>query len=344
MRRLIVAPAWLGDVVMSHALIQFLAESSPMDTLDILLPKSCIELVQRMDEINQCHIDPCRHGELGLHKRYQVAKMLRQHSYDQAIILKNSLKSAIIPFLAGIKQRSSWLGEHRFGLINDIHPFTNDQCPLMVQRFLRLGVDDINQLPNHHDYYPKLNINTSNQTKCIHELQLNSTRPILALCPGAAYGPSKRWPIGHFTKLAQEKIAQGYQVWIFGSIEEQAEAKKLENTVGEHTHNLCGRTNIGDAIDLLALADVVVCNDSGLMHISAALARPLVAIYGATAEHFAPPLSPCGKRIYIQLDCRPCRQRECPYGHYRCLTDISVDAVHAAIDEALDTYQRKIKK
>ena len=344
MRRLIVAPAWLGDVVMSHALIQFLAKSYPNDTLDILLPKACVGLAQRMSEINQYHIDPCGHGKLRLAKRYQISNALRKQSYDQAIILKNSLKSALIPFFAGIKQRSSWLGEYRFGLINDIHAFTNKQCPLMVQRFLRLGVDKINNLPNYHDYYPKLNVNKNNRSQCIKQLQLDQSRPILALCPGAAYGPSKCWPIDHFIMLAEKKIKQGYQVWVFGTKQEQANAQMLKKTIGAHVHNLCGQTSITDAIDLLSLAEVAVCNDSGLMHIRAALAQPLIAIYGATDENFAPPLSPYSQRLYTNLQCRPCRQRKCRYNHYRCLTDIHVDTVDAAITKVLNKYKKDTQK
>lgn len=329
---LIVAPGWVGDVVMSQTLLKLLKMHSPEVAIDVLATHWALPILKCMPEVRNIHILPIQHGKLNLKQRLLVGKQLRQESYDQAILLPNSLKSALTPFWANIPKRTGWRGEMRFGLLNDIRHLDTKKLPLMIQRFAALGLPKNTLLPEKLPW-PKLSVNKEQCQLTLTQLNLKlESNPILAICPGAEYGPAKRWPAEHHAAVAKQKIAQGWAVWIIGSPKDQAIASEIQAALHQKAIDLTGRTNLGQAIDLLSSAQVVVSNDSGLMHISAALEKPLIAIYGSSDPRFTPPLANQKQILSLNLPCSPCFQRTCPLEHLKCLKDLAPLQVLNAIE------------
>jgi heptosyltransferase-2 len=289
-----------------------------------------------MPEVDNTIEMPLGHGKIALGVRYRLGKFLSKHHYDQAIVLPNSFKSALIPAFASIPLRTGWRGEMRYGLLNDIRLLDDKRYPLMVQRYLALGYPAHTPLPENFPH-PQLVIDPSKQPQLLTKFALQRSRPILILCPGAEYGPAKRWPENYYAEIAAEKIRAGWQVWLLGSAKDQLVAETIRNFLDEneqtHCYNLAGSTQLDEAIGLIAMADAVVTNDSGLMHIAAALARPLVVIYGASSPAFTPPLAKQVKIVSIPVDCGPCFKRECPLQHHRCLRDLPPKQVLTALHE-----------
>ena len=318
---LIIGPAWIGDMVMAQTLFKLLKQRLPNIIIHVLAPAWTCPLLQRMPEIDQIISAPFKHGELSLGKRYKLAKSLRDENYTQAIVLPNSFKSALIPYWAKIPRRTGWRGEMRYGLLNDIRILDKTKLPLMIQRFVALGVDKAEPLPEKISW-PELQIQHIDPPP---DYKLEDK--ILALCPGAEYGPAKRWPAKHFATVAKAKLAEGWQIWIFGGNKDQAIASEIQQLIDDAGIDLTGKTSLLQAIDLLALATVVVSNDTGLMHIAAALQRPLIVIYGSSSPQFTPPLSNNVTILSLNLSCSPCFKRICPQQHCRCLQDLKPEMV-----------------
>jgi heptosyltransferase-2 len=328
---LVIGPSWVGDMVMAQSLFITLKQQHPLCQIDVLAPAWSLPLLQRMPEVRQAIAMPLGHGQLGLSARYQLGKQLKSHAYDQAILLPNSWKSALIPFFAAIPLRTGFLGEMRWGLLNDARHLDKQRLTMTVQRFVALGLPE--NAPQPPSYaFPKLSISAEQQQTVIDKFQINLERKILALCPGAEYGPAKRWPIEHFANLAQQKQQQGWQVWLLGSDKDKAVAEQINRLSGEVCENFAGNTSLAEAVDLLSLVDVVVSNDSGLMHVAAALDKKLIALYGSSDPNFTPPLHADAKIVNLNLPCSPCFKRECPLGHTECLAKIEPASVMAAID------------
>lgn len=331
---LIVGPAWIGDMVMAQTLFKYIKSKDPNSQIDVLAPSWTLPLVERMPEVNSGIVFPLKHGELNLKVRYQIGKTLRKKNYHQAIVLPGSFKSAFTPWCAAIPQRTGWLGEWRLGLLNDIRSLDKTALPLMIQRFVALGTDKKQAIPASLEaYYPRLTTNTDLKNQTLAKLKINSEKPILALCPGAEYGPAKRWPVEYFSQIAQAKIKEGWQVLIFGSAKEFDLAQSIIALTGADCHNLCGKTTLLEALDLLALTKVVVSNDSGLMHMAAALDRPLVVIYGSSSPKFTPPLA---KKVAIaskELECSPCFKRTCPLEHFNCMKQLTPQIILSKINQ-----------
>ncbi len=330
---LVVGPSWVGDMVMAHSLFQRLAERSPKPRIHVLAPGWTRPLLERMPEVAGSVEMPLGHGSLGLGQRRRLGHELRAQAFDQAIVLPNSLKSALVPWWAKIPQRSGWRGEYRYGLLNDLRPLDKQALPMTVQRFLALAEPPGNipdSIPE-----PRLHVDQAQADQAMQALGLEKQhgRPVLALCPGAEYGPAKQWPTEHFARLSKERHAAGWDVWLFGSAKDQPVCAAINTASGGACRDLAGRTSLGQAIDLLAQADAVVSNDSGLMHVAAAVQSPLVALYGSSDPSHTPPLGKRKRILYLNLDCSPCFKRDCPLGHTRCLQDIGVGQVQQAIDE-----------
>lgn len=327
-RILIVGPAWVGDMMMAQSLFKVLKQNSSQIEIDVLAAKSQRPLLERMPEVQQVIELPIQHGELKMGVRYAIAKKLRQ-TYDQAIVLPNSWKSALIPFLAKIPKRTGFVGECRFGLLNDIRFLSKTQLPKMVLRYASLGYSKESAQKINPTFFleslplPKLKSDPNQIEKIKMKFNLqDSSTPILALCPGAEFGPSKRWPEEYYAEIALAKIKAGWQVWLFGSEKEKAGNDKIQQLTKAQCADFTGKTNLGEAIDLLSLAHCVVSNDSGLMHIAAALEKPLVAIYGSTDPNFTPPLSAKGEIMRLNLSCSPCFKRTCPLVHHQCMRQL----------------------
>jgi heptosyltransferase-2 len=328
-KALIVAPSWIGDTIMAQPLFVRLHARHPDLQLDALAPSWVAPVLQRMDEIREVVDSPFGHGQLSLQKRWRLARELAGRNYDAVYVLPNSLKSALLPFMAGIPKRIGFTGESRVGLINVRHTLDKAALPLMVERFAQLAETPGAPLPRPVSH-PKIRSTAADQARTLAELGLERPPRIAAFCPGAEYGPAKRWPARHFATLAQQLAAAGYAIWLFGSPKDHAVAEEIAQLAPGLCRNLCGATSLGQAVDLLALTDLVVCNDSGLMHVAAALDRPLVTLYGSSSPGFTPPLSNQADILSLELDCSPCFKRECPLGHLDCLNKLLPEQVFAA--------------
>ena len=325
---LLVGPSWVGDMVMTQVLFQLLKEQKPDCELHVLAPAWTEALLSRMPVVAKTIKMPFSHGELRLLQRYQFAKILRSERYDQTIILPNSLKSALIPFFAHIPLRTGWLGEYRFGLLNDIRYLNKALHPQMAQRFAALAFSNHAALPVHLPK-PQLSIDNHSVESALqkHQLQLSAKKPVIALCPGAEFGPSKCWPTEYFAIVANQKIAEGFSVWILGSANDQAIAATIQQQTHSRCENLVGKTTLAEAVDLLSLVQTAVTNDSGLMHIAAAVGCKVVAIYGSTSPDFTPPLTDKAIILKTELDCQPCFQRTCPLQHHHCMKQLLPEKV-----------------
>ena len=330
-RILIVAPAWVGDAIMAQPLYARIKARHPDALIDVLAPAWTRPLHARMAEINDLIDAPFTHGELKLRERWALARQIKARGYQQAIVLPNSLKSALVPFLAGIPQRTGWLGEMRYGLLNDARELDPILLPQMAQRFYALGADAGVPLTEAMPF-PVLTINTDARDATVRKLGLSLDTPIVAICPGAEYGPAKRWPAVHAAALANRLIAEGQQVWLLGSNKDQEICHEIRQ-LAPQVLDLAGKTSLAEAIDLMSLASSVVCNDSGLMHVAAALQRPLVAVFGSSSPSFTPPLAIKAKIVTLDLECSPCFARVCPLGHMNCLNQLDADLVYTALNK-----------
>ena len=337
MRILVIGPSWVGDMVMSHSLYRAIKQLHPDAQLDVMAPDWCRPMLTRMPEVDNTIRMPLGHGELNVPVRWRLGRELAG-TYDWAITQPNSLKSALIPLFAGIKKRTGWKGESRYGLLNDLRSNKTD-FPLMVDRYRALAwpksqVSQASDLPAL--LRPQLQFDEENRNQALLNNKLNQDRPILALCPGAEFGPAKRWPEEHYAAVAKALINKGWQVWLFGSAKDKPVAaeiiKRLPQSLQQHGHNLAGDTSLGEAIDLMSLAAAVVSNDSGLMHIAAALGRPLAAVYGSSSPLYTPPLCDKVAILHTDIPCRPCFKRTCPLNHLECLTKLMPEQIISSID------------
>ncbi|MFC2506674.1 MAG: lipopolysaccharide heptosyltransferase II [Kingella sp. (in: b-proteobacteria)] len=323
---LIISPSWIGDCVMTQPLFRRLRELNPNCTIDVFAPKWSRAVFERMPEVNEILDNPFGHGALRLRERWNIGRMLGQRGYDQVIVLPGSLKAGLIALATGIKKRTGYVGESRYLLLNDIRQLDKNALPLMVDRYTALAHDSQAAF-NGQSSQPSFTIQAALQQAALEKHQLNRDRPIVAFCPGAEYGSAKRWLPEHFAATAQYYAQEGYQIWLFGSQKDFDIAENIVQLSDDLCVNLCGKTSLAEAIDLLSLADLVVCNDSGLMHVAAAVGCELMAVYGSSSPEHTPPLSDKAKIATLNLDCSPCFKRECPLGHTNCLKDLLPERV-----------------
>lgn len=336
-RILVVGPSWVGDMMMAQALFILLKQNSPDCCIDVLAPEWSLPLIAHMPEVSDSIASPFKHGEASLRQRYLLGKSLRGRNYKQAIILPNSLKSALVPYWARISRRTGFIGEMRYGLVNDARKLDRAALPKTVMRFASLALPadqplDIN-IP-----LPHLETDEQSRSCSLNALNITTTTAqVLALCPGAEYGPAKQWPATHFAKLANDYLDRGWEVWLLGSEKDDSVCAEINAETENRCQNLAGKTELGQVIDLMSCASAIVSNDSGLMHIAAALDKPLVAIYGSSDPGFTPPLSNKAKILSLSLSCSPCFKRQCPLGHLDCLNKLEPGLVMNAIDCLLES-------
>jgi heptosyltransferase-2 len=309
-RILIVAPNWIGDALMAQPLLARLREKNPGVEIDVLAPGWVAPVVRRMAEVDDVIAVPFRHKALQLGNRWKTARDLKARGYGEAIVLPNSWKSALLPFFAGIPVRTGYVGEFRYGLLNNIHRSAAAAMPLHYAVLSEPPGTRLKEpLPE-----PRLPVEAQEIDAARRRFGLHG--PYGVFCPGAEYGPAKRWP--YFPELSRRLRSQTV---ILGSANDREAA---EGILGR---NLVGETKLDEAIALIAGADYVVTNDSGLMHVAAALGRPLVALFGSSSPKHTPPLSPAARVIWLGVECSPCFERECPLGHFRCMREMTVETV-----------------
>jgi heptosyltransferase-2 len=333
MNILVVGPSWVGDTVISQVLLQLLKQQHPSAQIDYLAPPWTLPLLKRMPEVRQGILNPFGHGALQLGARRRLGLDLRAGQYDQALVLPNSWKSALPPWFAGIPLRTGFRGEARWGLLNDLRTLDPQALPQMADRFAALALPADTPLPAPLPR-PSLHSTSEHQQQLLTRLGIDPSKPAIAFCPGAEYGPAKRWPERHFATLARLLATRGYAIWLVGSPKDHAVAQTISNDAAGLCTNLCGKTDIAEATDLLAAARLVVTNDSGLMHVAAAVGRPVVALYGSSSPLFTPPLSADARIVTLNIECSPCFKRTCPLGHLKCLNDLSPERVFTEIDFA----------
>ena len=312
-RCLVVGPSWVGDMVMAQSLFMALKHRFPDLQIDVLAPAWSKPILAAMPEVRAAIEMPLQHGELALGKRYQLGKALRTKAYDWAIVLPRSLKAALVPFWAKIPVRTGFKGEMRYGLLNDIRPMDNSVLTMTVQRFVALGLPKDATLP------PEIQPPHLTPTRSLSVVE----GFLLALCPGAEYGGAKRWPAEYYAEVAQYYIAQGGQVILLGSAKDAPVTAQIAAAVNSPAcQDLAGKTSLQEVLGLLAQATQVVSNDSGLMHVAAAVGTPVIALYGSSDPTYTPPLSDKVQILYLGLVCSPCFKRECPLQHLDCLQKI----------------------
>ncbi len=330
MKTLIVAPAWIGDMVIAHALVRVLLADSAAAEIHVLAPPSSEPLAHRMYGVAGSIVLPLAHGQLGWGARRQIGREVAAHGFDRAIVLPNTAKSALVPLFAGIPRRTGWRGEWRYGLLNDLRSLNPARFPRLVDRYVALGRDAGAPLPT-TDVAPRLRADPARGVALIDALQLPVAGDVLALCPGAEYGPAKRWPPRHFATVATAHLQRGGSVWLLGTRADGPTCAEIvaaiPETARDRIADVSGRTQLLDALDLLARSDQVVSNDSGLMHVTCALDRPVVAIYGSSSPAFTPPLSRSARIVREPIHCSPCFERCCPLGHTHCLTRLPPERV-----------------
>jgi heptosyltransferase-2 len=322
-------------MVMAQSLFMTLKQQQPDTPIDVLAPAWSKPLLQRMPQVSEAIEMPLTHGEFAFARRRALGHSLRGRHYSQAIVLPRSWKSALVPFFASIPRRTGYHGEQRFILLNDRRALDKQALPMTVQRFNALAGDGqpLNPPPVPQ---PELQINAQGVEAALQAQGLNRDKPVMVMCPGAEYGPAKRWPAQHFAAVASHYLVQGWQVWLMGSEKDQAVTAEINRLTNTACVDLAGKTALGEAIDLMSLADTVVSNDSGLMHVAASLGRNLIVLYGSSDPGFTPPLSATASIIRLGLDCSPCFKRECPLGHTDCLVKIEPARVIKAIDFGRD--------
>jgi len=327
---LIVGPSWVGDMVMAASLIEVLRLRDPGRPIDVLAPPAALPIARMIPGVRRTIPLGLGHGELGLLARWRAGRALRGDGYGKAIILPRAFKAAIPPFAAGIPERVGYKGELRSPLLTEARPDPDRKTARTIERFVALG------LPKGAPAFPprpRLLLPDGAVDSATAKFPLEGEGPVMALCPGAEYGPAKRWPAAKFAALAALAVRAGYRVRIFGSPKDAEAAQEIVATSGVPVDNLVGRTSLFEAAALLAIADVVISNDSGLMHVAGAFDRRLVVIYGASSEKMTPPATPSAKVVARDLSCRPCHKRECPLGTLACLQGIAPEEVLAAAEQ-----------
>lgn len=334
---LIVGPSWVGDMIMAQSLFKRLRLQKPDLQIDVLAPKASVALANRMPEVSESIPFDVGHGELGLGYRRSIAKQISKRSYEQAIIMPNSLKSALVPFFADIPNRTGFRGEYRYGLINDMRLLDKRRMPRMIDRFVALAKPS-GELPSFSEF-PSLTVDFERRGLLVEALRLETTRPVIGLCPGAEFGDAKRWPERHFATLAESLVDAGADIWIFGGNGDKEIAeeilKQVPPSAHEHILDLTGKTSLLDVVDIMGLCQCVVSNDSGLMHVASAIGCHTIVLYGSTSPEFTPPLTKKVDIVNLSLECSPCFKRTCPLGHKNCLNDLSPKQVDHLVSSVI---------
>ncbi len=352
MKILVIGPSWVGDMMMSQSLYRTLKAKYPTADIDVMAPAWCRPLLAKMPEVRHAIPMPLGHGVFEFDKRRRLGLALRETGYDHAYILPNSFKSAVIPYFSDIKQRTGWRGEMRYFLLNDMRILDKKAFPLMVQRYVALAYDK-EQVQTATDLpqpllWPQLQVHDDEIAAATASFNLTGNRSIVGFCPGAEFGPAKRWPHYHYATLAHKLISKGFQVVLFGSAKDNEAGEKIRQALNENERqfclNLAGQTSLEHAVVLIAACSAVVSNDSGLMHVAAALDKPLVALYGPSSPDFTPPLSDKATVIRLITGYHKVRKGDSAQGYHQSLIDIQPEQVMAALETQLSVPKHVVSE
>jgi heptosyltransferase-2 len=319
---LVIGPRWVGDMVMAQCLFSALKERWPDAAIDVMAPAWAAPLVERMPEVRARIEAPFSRRKLELAARWRVGRSLKGR-YSKAYVMQGSWKSALVPFFAGIPHRVGHLREMRYGLLTEIVPLPAAMKRKTAQNFHALAGGGGFRTPH-------LTVDGQNKSALLERYGL-AENGYAVLMPGAEFGPAKRWPSEKYAALARQLREQGMAVVLLGSANDRPVTGEIA-ALAPGALDLAGETRLEDAIDLTAGARLAVSNDSGLMHIAAAVGTPVVAVYGSTSPDNTPPLTEKRELVWLALDCSPCHQKVCPLGHLNCLNQMDVGLVRAAVD------------
>ncbi len=332
---LIVPYVWIGDFVRCPSVVTLLRAQEAQRPVDIVSSSLCAPLADYMPGVRQAIVADLPRRRLGMAQQRELAAKLRENPYRQALVMSRKWKAALAPFMAGIPLRTGFAGELRFGLINDMR-WGERKLPRMIDQMGALALPNGAVLPNEWPL-PELKVPPDDVTRWRAQRGLASdTRPIVTLSPGAV-GEGKAWPPGHYAALARALAADGATVWVLGGQNETPLAKEIAVAGGASVRDLTGN-DLRDAILALAAADAAVTNDSGLMHVSAAIGTPTVAIFGPTSPWHWKPLNPIAA-ILEPPGNDAARARARAEGNdavaHRRTADVAVETVLAAVREVL---------
>lgn len=334
-RLLVIAPNWIGDAVMAQPLLRLLKQQYPQAAIDVLAPAWIAPVLRAMTEVDTILETPFRHGALQLRERWRFSRLLRERGYMAAYILPNTLKFALLPWMAGIRKRIGYRGESRYGLINVMHYDDKNKPRPMVAFYAALALAPSEGLPAGLPK-PVLTVVPEQRDQALSSLGLRQDQPLICFAPGAEFGTAKRWPPGHFAQLAHHILQRhpNAQIVLLGSGKD-SEVCDLIRSLCPAVHHLAGKTSLDQAVALMSAATAMVSNDSGLLHIASALNRPVIAIYGSTDPDHAPPFSDIACSLSLKLECAPCRQRECPLQHHDCMEKLLPEMVWQPLQRML---------
>jgi heptosyltransferase-2 len=328
---LIVPYMWIGDFVRCHTVVQLVRARYPGRPVDMLATALCAPLTDYMPGLRRAIVADLPRRSLALSRQAALAKRLKQEGYGTALIMPRTWKSALAPFLAGIPERTGFVGEARFFVLNDLR-FGERDLPRMVDRCVALALPK-DVTPPLEWPPPKLEVAAGEAAAWRSRQGLSDQKPVVALAPGAV-GPSKRWPVTAYAALARKLLAEGLAVWVLGGPEEKTLAAEI---VGDSAARDLTGGDLRNAVLALASASAAVSNDSGLVHVAAALGTPTIGIFGPTSPWHWAPLNPLAATIETasRLDCQPCHKPVCRLGHHRCMVEIAPETVLAATRQAL---------
>jgi heptosyltransferase II len=328
LRTLVISPNWIGDAVMAQPLLALLRQQHPDRPIDVLAPPGVAPVWRAVAEVDTVLEMPLRHGALQLKERWKYARVLRQRGYADAYVLPNTIKYALIPWLAGIPRRVGYKGEMRYGLINVMHHDDEPARPMMPF-YAALAQDPSLPAPR-KVARPAMQVPAGAAAAACARYGIDPARQLVVYAPGAEFGPAKRWPPRHFGDLAQRIVAADpeVQIALLGSPKDRPTCEEVIVAAGpaaSNMLNLAGSTKLDEAAALIAQSAALVTNDSGLMHIASGLNKPLVALYGPTDPRHTPPSSESAHWVWLHLECAPCQERVCPLGHHHCMEKLGPD-------------------
>jgi heptosyltransferase-2 len=325
---LIVPYFWIGDYVRCHTAVRLLNVRFPGRPVDILTTTRTAPLIDYMPGVRKGVVCDLPRGRLALAKQWELARRLRAERYGSVLVMPRTWKSALAPFLARIPQRTGFIGEGRFVLLNDVR-WGEKKHDRMIDRKVALALPTHAAAPESYPV-PRLEVPHNELSAWVARRELGGERRVVALCP-ATVGPGRRWPISRFAELARELCAGGAAVWVLGSADDRPSAMKIALAGGARVRDLTG-PDLRDAILALKAADVAVANDSGLLHVAAALGTPTVGIFGPTRPFLTGPLNPLAAAIEPNVPlCPTCQRDGCTRLDHRRTEDIPLAPVLDAV-------------
>jgi heptosyltransferase-2 len=336
---LLIPYMWIGDFVRCHSVVKLLNARFPGRPVDVLTTSLCAPLLDYMPGVRKGIVCDLPRKRLAWAQHKALAQRLRAEHYGHALVMPRTWKSGLAPFLAGIPVRTGFAGEARFGLLNDLR-WGERKLPRMIDRCGALALP-AGASPPPDWPLPQIAVSPQAAARWRAERGLTDDRPVVAFAPGAV-GPSKRWPVAYFADLARQLVAEGMAVWVLGSPGETPLAAEIVRAAGDHARDLTS-TDLRNAILALRCAQAAVSNDSGLVHVAAAIGTPTVAVFGPTSPWHWAPLNPLAAVVetLTEVPCRPCHKPVCRVGHHNCMRDIPAAQVRAALDHALSGLAAK---